>query len=157
MQDPCNPPPHHVHVVVHHHPSGGVIGRIRRHGTHRVAQRLHAKAGECPAGAPPVVVGGAVLKAVVPAVAFAGLTTLASGVTAPGSQSADEGSGAVGGGAFGGAGAVGSVGAVTHKTSHHPHAPISVPEPPSFALLLLVVVGWMGIRFRRHRGRVPSA
>jgi len=156
MQDPCNPPPHHVHPFVHHHPPWQAIGRIRRHGSHRIAQRLHGAVGGCPAG-PPVFIGGATLKAVLPAVAFVGLTTLASSVASPEGQSADYGFSAVGNGALGDIGPVGSVGTWPHKHSHQPHPPISIPEPPSFTLLLLMTVCWMGIRFCLRRGRVPSA
>ena len=157
MQDPCDPPPHHVHTVTHHHPTAHVIGRIRRHGTLRIANRLHAVPGGCPAG-PPLVVGGATLKAIIPAVAFAGLTTLASSVTMPAGPQADEGFAAaggfgLGGGGYGVGGTTGVVSVPPHQHGHHPRPPVSVAEPPSFILLLLAIVGWMCIRSGFRRGR----
>ena len=164
MQDACDPPPHHIHPIVHHHPQAPVIGRIRRHGTHRLAQRLHAAAGVCPAG-PPLVIGAAALKAVLPAMAFVGLTTLASSVSAPSVQPAGDGFNAAGAGAFGvvgtsgSAGGGGSPGVAPHGRTHQPHPPISVPEPASFSVLLLVTAVCMGTRLilRRTRSAAISA
>ena len=149
MQDPCNPTPHHVHPVIHHHPPGQVIGRIRRHGTHRIAQRLHAIAGACAAG-PPLVIGTTTLKAVAPALAWVGLTTLASSVSAPVEQPAASFGGSAG---ELGAGTSGTMGVPPHKQHHPTHRPVSVPEPPSFALLLLVTAGWVGLRLGMRRVR----
>jgi hypothetical protein len=138
MQDPCDPTPHHAAVVVHHHHPAQVIGRIRRHGTHRIARRLHGLSAACPAG-PPIVIGFATMKAILPAAAFVGLTTLASSARAPTVENSD-------GPYFGPGGSPAGFGVAPHKHSHHHHPPVNVPEPPSLALLLLVIVGWIGLR-----------
>ena len=83
-------------------PSGGACDRSHpapRHGTHCPTP---ACGGRRVPGRPPLVIGGANLKAVLPAVAFAGLTTLVSSVTVPADPQADEGFAAAGGFGVGG-------------------------------------------------------
>ncbi len=162
MQDPCNPTPHHAAHAVHHqpagevvpqHPPGQVLGRIRRHGTHRIARRLHAIAGACPAG-PPLTIGTAMLKTVAPVAAFAGLTTLASGLTRSSEAPASSAATAVTDTAPGGS--PGALGVAPRKQDHHHLPTVSVPEPPSLTLLLMVSIGWIGLRVRLRRLRARA-
>ena len=162
MQDPCNPPQYHVHVPVHHHPPGQVIGRIRRHGTHRLARRLHEMAGACSAG-PPLILGSATFKAAAPAVAFVALTSVASDWVASDEAPQTDGfsefvapatgiAGAAGSG-NGPGNAQGSLGLSPPRQLPHPHA-VAVPEPPTLTLLGLAALGWVGLRIgQRARQR----
>ena len=146
MQESCNPAPYHAHIPVHHHPPAQVIGRIRRHGTHRIAQRLHAMPGVCPAGGP-LVIGSATFKAAAPAVAFVALTTAASHLPESDEAPAADGFSEFVAPSFGRPAALG---VSARKHDGHTHV-VTVPEPPSLTLLLLAALGWAGLRFGRRR------
>ena len=122
-----------MHAVSHHlwvHP----IGRIRRHGTRRIARRLHKPPGGCLPGP------AAALKLIVPA------ASIVAGVAAASTHAVRTGLWEAGipndpGAAFGGfPGGTVSIG------RHGHHHIVTVPEPPSLVVLLSILLVWTGLR-----------
>ncbi len=55
------------------------------------------------------------------------------------------------GGVPGVGGHPGTVAGAHEPSPHHPQ--VNVPEPPSLAVLLLVTIGWIGLRYGLRRTR----
>ncbi len=74
MYDPCHP--HRRHGPAHS------LGRIHRHGTMRLAKRLHPHTGGCLPG-PKILLGTALLKIALPAAAFIAIAAVAPKILIP--------------------------------------------------------------------------
>jgi hypothetical protein len=124
---PCEP-------AHHHRRHAQVIGRIRRHGTHRIAHRLRPPPGGCLPGSL------AALKLAVPAAFIVAGVTAASMHAAHDASSAgtapDDPGGAVGG----------SPGGTLHVGGHGHHHIVNLQEPPSVFLLLLGLLAWISLK-----------
>jgi hypothetical protein len=118
----------------HHRWHAQVVGRIRRHGTRRIAHRLRPPPGGCLPGSL------AALKLAVPAALIVG------GVTAASIQAAHDTSwaGMVADDPGGVAG--GLPGGTLHVGGHGHHHIVNLQEPPSLVLLLLGLLAWMRLK-----------
>jgi hypothetical protein len=147
--DPCEPPyPSHL-------PRGPaqIIGRIRHHGTRRLAHRLHPALHGCLAG-PPLLLSTLVMKAALPAIAFTALTAAGAGIytytgtSTDTSATPEQGSFPSGSLILTGNGAGGTgPGSSTHPTmpGHH-HKPMPIPEPATLCVLLAAALAFAGLR-----------
>jgi hypothetical protein len=134
MYDPCKP--HRRHGPAHS------LGRIRRHGTTRLAKRLHPHTGGCLPG-PKILLGATLLRVGVPAAAFIALAAVAPIIIVPTDAGRPPGPGTVTVGVplpppLGG------TPVPPHKPGKRPPAPI--PEPSSWQLLMLAAAAAAGLR-----------
>ena len=128
---PCEPP---TASVQRHYPSH-VLGRIKRHGTSRIARRLHVGTGGCLPGAM-----GSLKAALTPTAALAATAGFGAVAVsdAPGSWTGSSGDPAIQGAEPGGA--------TVTVTQHGHHHTVTLPEPASLPMVLLGLLAWSGLR-----------
>ncbi len=137
MIDPCEPSRAHIHV----HHGAPILGRIRRHGTARIARQLHRGVGGCLPGSL-TKLGATLLKAASP---VAGLTLLDPAGSTINTDSATPMFPWPMPGLPGGLIIIGAGG--QPKPSHH-HHPIPITEPAGISLFLLAALAWVSLRRR---------
>jgi hypothetical protein len=130
MSDPCEPPIPDPHP--HHH--AHIVGRIRRHGTARVARRLHDVRSGCLPG--PKTAFSAVLVRGAATVAGLGVLNATQAASASSDPSVNFNSQTGQGGA-----------------SSQGHRTTDIPEPSSLAVLLIAALAWTGMRKFSRRAR----
>lgn len=130
MTDPCEPPI----AGGHHHPAR-IIGRIKRHGTARLAHRMHVTRNGCLPGSK-TLLGSVVLKAAAPAAAMAlQADAQIGGTDGPGGEAVVGDPGTLAPGSHTG-----------HHTGSGHHGGTPVPEPSSLGMLVLALFAWTGMR-----------